>query len=167
MQRVVILGNSGVGKSTFARALGEKLGLPVVHLDALFWRPGWTDPDPQEFRDAVAAAVARERWVTEGNFVGRTFDLRLPRADTVIYIEQPDWLCLYRVIWRWLTAFGRARPDLAPGCRERFDPTFMLWVWNFRRQTQPRVMEAVSRYPTPITVQHGDAGMARFLAEAR
>jgi adenylate kinase family enzyme len=167
MQRVVILGCSGAGKSTFARALGEKLGLPVVHLDALFWRPNWVEPVPEEFRAAVAAAVQAESWVMEGNYVGRTFDLRLPLADTVIFIDQPRWLCVYRILWRWLTAFGRRRPDLAPGCSEQFDWTFFQWVWEFRRQSQPRILEVAGRYPTPITTLHGDAAMRRFLAEAR
>jgi adenylate kinase family enzyme len=167
MRRIVILGCSGAGKSTFARALGAKLGLPVVHLDALFWRPGWTEPEPGEFRAAVEAAVAGEAWITEGNFVSRTFDLRLPRADTVIFIHQPRWLCAFRILWRVATFFHRgSRPDLAEGCPEKFDWTFFLWTWNFEKQSQPRILEMAALYPTPITHLRGDAGMARFLAAA-
>ena len=92
MQRIVILGCSGAGKSTFAQALGARLGLPVVHLDALFWRPGWKEPEPESFRMAVAAAVAGDAWITDGNYAGRTFDLLLPRADAVLFVHQPRWL---------------------------------------------------------------------------
>jgi adenylate kinase family enzyme len=164
MRRVVILGCSGAGKSTFARALGRKLRLPVTHLDVLFWRPGWTEPEPEDFRAAVAQAVAGETWITEGNFVGRTFDLRLPRADTVIFIHQPRWLCLYRVLWRRLTS-PRTRPDVAPGCQENFNCPFYLWTWNFERQSQPRILAQAAAYPTPITHLRGDWAMARFLAD--
>ena len=141
MQRVVILGCSGAGKSTFARALGSRLGLPVVHLDALFWQPGWKEPDNQAFRAAVASAIAGDAWISDGNYVSRTFDLRLPRADTVIFVHQPRWLCAFRILWRWLTSLvGRTRADLAPGCPETFDWKFLLWTWNFQRQTQPRIL---------------------------
>lgn len=84
MQRIVILGNGGSGKSTLARLLGERLDLPVVHLDKLFWEPGWAEPDAQQFRERVREAVAGDAWVCEGNYARRTFDLRLPRADLVI-----------------------------------------------------------------------------------
>lgn len=164
MQRIIILGNSGAGKSTFARALGARLGLPVAHLDALFWQPGWREPEAQAFRDAVARAIEGDAWITDGNFVGRTFDLRMPRADTVIYIDQPTWLCVYRILWRWITAFGRRRPDLAEGCEEHFDPKFFRWVWTFNRDTRPKVLAAVAAHPVPLVRLAGDRAMARFLA---
>ena len=165
MRRVVILGCSGAGKSTFARALGARLGAPVVHLDALFWRPGWVEPENQPFRAAVKAAIAGDAWVTDGNYVGRTFDLRMPRADAVLFIDQPRWLCVYRILWRWLTAFGRRRPDLAEGCAENFDWDFFLWTWTFNAKSKPRILAAAAAYPTPVTVLNGDAGMRRFLAQ--
>jgi len=167
MRRVVILGSSGAGKSTFARALGARLGVPVVHLDALFWQPGWVEPAPEAFRAAVAGALAGDAWVSDGNFVGRTFNLRLPRADTVIFLHQPRWLCVSRVLWRWLTAFGRTRPDMAEGCAENMTWDFFLWVWRFEAKHQPRIIAAAEAYPTPIAHLRGDAAMARFLAEAR
>jgi adenylate kinase family enzyme len=167
MRRVVILGSSGAGKSTFARALGARLGVPVVHLDALFWQPGWVEPEPAAFRAAVAAAIAGDAWVTDGNFAGRSFDLRLPRADTVIFLHQPRWLCVFRILWRWLTAFGRRRPDLAEDCEENFNWDFFLWVWQFEAKHQPRIIAAAEAYPTPVTHLRGGAAMARFLAQAR
>jgi adenylate kinase family enzyme len=166
MRRVVILGSSGAGKSTFARALGARLGLPVVHLDALFWRPGWVEPENEAFRAAVAAALAGDAWISDGNYVSRTFDLRLPRADTVIFLSQPRWLCVFRILWRWLTAFGHTRPDMAPGCQENFTWDFFLWTWRFEAKHAPRILAAAEAYPTPVTRLRGSAAMARFLAEA-
>src|SRR5579863_2517457 len=88
LRRVVILGGSGTGKSTLARELGQHIGLPVVHLDVLYWRPGWQEPDTAGFRARTAAAIAGDAWISEGNY-RETFDLRLPRADTVIILEAP------------------------------------------------------------------------------
>ena len=84
MQRIVILGNAGSGKSTLARDLGRRLNLSVVHLDRLFWEPNWVEADNEVFRARVRQAIASDRWVCEGNYARRTFDLRLPRADLII-----------------------------------------------------------------------------------
>ncbi|MGY4534402.1 adenylate kinase family enzyme [Pseudomonas sp. TE3786] len=132
MQRIVILGNAGSGKSTLARALGQRLGLPVVHLDKLFWQPGWVEPDAEQFRQRVREAVATDAWVCEGNYARRTFDLRLPRADLVIWLDTPRRTCLRRVLVR--SALNRPRPDLPPGCSEKLDRaflTFLKFVWQF------------------------------------
>lgn len=132
MQRIVILGNAGSGKSTLARAIGERLGLPVVHLDRLFWSPGWVEPEAEVFRNQVRLAVAGEAWVCEGNYSRRTFDLRLPRADLIIWLDTPRWVCLKRVILRSLSR--RPRADLPAGCSERLNwefVEFLKFVWGF------------------------------------
>jgi adenylate kinase family enzyme len=119
MRRIVILGCSGTGKSTLARRLARQLALPVVHLDMLYWRPGWQHPDPEDFRARVAGAVAGEDWISDGNY-SVTFDLRLPRADAVIIMTLPRWRRLLRVFRRQI--FQRhTRPDLPEGCPERVD----------------------------------------------
>ncbi|MDF9619500.1 AAA family ATPase [Pseudomonas entomophila] len=132
MQRIVILGNSGSGKSTLARDLGARLGLPVVHLDTLFWEPGWVEPDADRFRDRVREAIASQAWVCEGNYARRTFDLRLPRTDLVIWLDTPRLTCLRRVLLRSL--INRPRPDLPSGCSEKLDKAFLgflKFVWQF------------------------------------
>lgn len=143
MQRIVILGNAGSGKSTLARALGQRLDLPVVHLDKLFWEPGWTEPDAGQFRSRVRDAVAGDTWVCEGNYARRTFDLRLPRTDLVIWLDTPRHICLPRVILRSL--LNRPRPDLPAGCSEKLDReflTFLKFIWQFDRGYRPGI-EAV------------------------
>jgi adenylate kinase family enzyme len=140
MQRIVILGNAGSGKSTLARALGSRLGLPVVHLDKLFWQPGWVEPEPEPFRDRVRVAVAGDLWVCEGNYSRRTFDLRLPRADLVIWLDTPRFTCLRRVIMRSL--LNRPRPDLPAGCTEKIDRaffTFLKYVWHYDQGYRPGI----------------------------
>jgi adenylate kinase family enzyme len=144
MRRIVILGNAGSGKSTLARRLGERLGLPVVHLDVLFWEPGWKEPDNEAFRARVRAGIAGDAWISEGNYLSRTFDLRLPRADQVIWMDTPRLTCLRRVIVR--SALARPRADLAAGCEERLlDPEyleFLTYTWNFDRKSRPRLEAA-------------------------
>lgn len=151
VDRIVILGRSGSGKSTLARRIGRALDLPVVHLDALWWRPGWVDGDLDAFREVVAAAAGAERWVMEGNY-SRTFDLRLPRAQRVIMLDPPRWLCLWRVASRTARHWGRTRPDLAPDCPERFDPTFFRYVWRWDHDVRPRLWLRLAEEIDPAAV---------------
>jgi len=135
MQRIVILGPSGSGKSTLARTVGARLGLPVIHLDALFWNPGWVECETAEFQRRVAAAHAGDAWVSEGNYSTKTWPLRLPRADLVVRLWAPRGVRLRRVLWRSLKGYGRTRPDLGPGCPEHFDLAFYQFVWEYERRT--------------------------------
>src|SRR3954453_4740611 len=99
MRRILVIGNSGGGKSTLSRRLGEKLGLPVVHLDVLFWKPGWVESDQPEFRARIAEALAGPAWVCDGSF-DETFDLRMPLCDTIVWLDRPAWLCVIRAMAR-------------------------------------------------------------------
>lgn len=140
MQRIVILGNSGSGKSTLARLLGKRLRLPVVHLDRLFWEPGWIEPDAEQFRSRVRSAVASDHWVCEGNYARRTFDLRLARTDLIIWLDTSRLTCFLRVAIR--SALNRPRPDIPDGCTEKLDREFLAflrYVWNFDRDSRPGI----------------------------
>lgn len=140
MQRIVILGNAGSGKSTLARTLGMRLGFPVVHLDTLFWEPEWVEPDAGQFRSRVGAAISAQAWICEGNYARRTFDLRLPRTDLIIWLDTPRLVCLTRVIIR--SVMNRPRSDLPAGCTEKLDRaflTFLKFVWNFDRSNRPGI----------------------------
>lgn len=146
MRRVVIVGNSGGGKSTLARRLGDKLGLPVIHLDVLFWKPGWTESDDDEFHARVLGALAAPAWVCDGNF-GGSWHLRMPLADTIVWIDQPAWLCVFRAIRRVFRYREGARPDMAEGCRETIDLEFYRFILTYGRKVRPRLEAAL--------VQHG------------
>jgi adenylate kinase family enzyme len=151
MQRVAIVGCSGGGKSTLARELGALLDLPIIHLDTLFWKPGWVEGDPDEFRVDVEAAVAADRWICEGNFINVS-ELRFQRADTIIWIEIPITLCLWRAFWRAITGFGVSRADLAPGCPEKIDFAFYGYIWNWNRLTRPRMQRAIEAFAPEATL---------------
>jgi adenylate kinase family enzyme len=138
MERIMIIGCGGSGKSTLARQLGEKLKLPVVHLDQLFWRPGWVSISKDEFDRVHEAALAEEKWIMDGNF-DRTIPRRLERCDTVIYLDFSRFACLMGVLKRVLTTYGNVRPDMGEGCPERMDLDFLKWVWNFNKNKRERI----------------------------
>ncbi len=164
MKRITILGCPGSGKSTLARRLGQRLQLPVIHLDVLFWRPGWTWPDIPAFRARVAEAVASDAWISDGNYVLTTFDLILPRADAIIILERPRWLCLVRVLWRTLSR--RPRPDLPEGCREQLDWDLIKITWSFEKVSRPRLDAARIVYgpDLPVIRLRSEHEITAFLA---
>jgi adenylate kinase family enzyme len=170
MQRIVILGNAGSGKSTLARRLGANLVLPVIHLDMLFWEAGWREPEAEAFRDRVRAAISGEKWICEGNYARRTFDLRLPRADVVIWLDTPRLVCMGRVALR--SAFQRKRVDLPAGCREKLDAEFLAflrYVWNFDSQSRPGIeIERQKQAPfVPVVRLSSNRQISSFVASLR
>ena len=130
MERIMIIGCGGAGKSTLARQLGEITGLPVVHLDKLFWHPGWAESTKDEIDAKILEEMQKPQWILDGNY-NRTLPKRLEYCDTVIYLDFGRFACLMGVVKRVLTTYGTVRPDMAEGCPERFDWEFLQWVWNF------------------------------------
>ena len=139
MRRVLVIGSGGAGKSTLARAIGARLGLPVVHLDRLYWRPGWRKPSSGAWAETIDREVAADAWVMDGNF-GETMDRRLAAADTVVFLDLPRLLCLWRVVRRRFRYAGRSRPDMTEGCPERLDAEFLAWIWGYPATRRPRVL---------------------------
>lgn len=162
MKRVLVLGCSGSGKTTISHVLAAHAGLPVIHLDWHYWRPGWTEPSQQEWRAQVAELVRRPEWVMEGNF-GGTLPERLAVADTAIVFDMPTWLCLWRVLKRLVLDYGRTRPDLAEGCPEQLDLKFLLYVLRFRRDHRPRLFAALEGFAGRIVVLRSRAQVRRFV----
>lgn len=143
MNRVLIIGPCGSGKSTLARELAPRMGLPLVHMDQLGWQPGWVETEKPELHRRIGEAVAGERWLIEGNY-GSTLAPRLERADTVLYLDFPITLCLWRLVRRIWTHRGRSRPDMPQDCPERFDLAFFLYVVNWNLGPRPRTEAAIS-----------------------
>ena len=137
MERIMIIGCGGAGKSTLARQLGAKLNLPVVHLDKLFWRPGWEQISREEFDRHHREALAQEKWIIDGNY-DRTMGERAKYCDTIIYLDFSRAACLMGVAKRVLTSYGRVRPDMAEGCPERFDLEFIKWIWDFNKNNREK-----------------------------
>lgn len=143
MRRLLILGSSGSGKSTLARTLGSHLNLPVVHLDKYYWHPGWVGTPQHEWQATVNEFVQEESWIIDGNY-RLTLPTRLHSADTVIFLDLPPWVCMWRAIKRRFIYLNQPRPDIARGCREPiFDPrfpAFLRWIWDYPQRARPQVL---------------------------
>ena len=144
MERVMIIGCGGAGKSTLARKLGEKTGLPVVHLDQIWWAPGhWQHIEKPEFDEKLALELAKPQWILDGNF-NRTIEARLEACDTVIYLDYPRLVCIKNWLGRVIKNWGHARPDMTEGCTEWIDPEFVKWIWNFNRNNRARYYDLLN-----------------------
>lgn len=143
MRKIAVIGCAGAGKTTFARELGARLDLPVTHLDRLFWQPGWQKTERTRWQELQHELVAGERWVIDGNY-DSTLEIRLAAADTVIFLDFSRWLCLFRVFRR--TIASRGRDTQAPGCPDKVDREFLVWIWNFRREARPRTLTVLAEH---------------------
>lgn len=152
MQRVMIVGQPGSGKSTLARALGNATGLPVVHIDQLLWQSDWIQRPRLEVDVLCREAHARPRWIIEGGH-SSTWEERLERCDMLIWLDVPLATRSLRVLRRTFRFHGHARPDLPPGCPERFDLEFLIWIWSTRKTAREKMKRLYERVP---------AGKARF-----
>ena len=135
MEKILIIGCPGSGKTTLARALGEKLGLTVVHLDRLWWTGGWQNVSMEEFDARLENALKLDKWIIDGNY-SRTMETRLQHCDTVIYLDFSRFACLMGMVQRVLGNYGKTRPDMPSGCPERFDREFVKFIWNFNKNNR-------------------------------
>ena len=163
-KRVAIVGSGGAGKSVLARRLGDLTGLPVYHLDALNWKPGWVETPKEEWRALVAELATRERWIIDGNY-GGTMEARIAAADTVIFLDFSRWRCLWNWTKRVVRWWGRARPDMGPGCVERFDPDMPKWIWGFPKKGRIAILDRLNRLAAGKTIftLRNPAEVRRFL----
>jgi adenylate kinase family enzyme len=150
ISRVVVTGMAGAGKSTFSRALSAKTGLPLIHLDIHFWKAGWVEPSEDEWRETQRGLLASEQWIADGTYHA-TLDLRLERADTVVFLDTPWWVCARRAFVRGI----RRRPvgfQLPDGCDESFFRRLtaewsLVWrIWKHRRSEREVELGILSRH---------------------
>ena len=136
------MGSSGSGKSTFAQRQSMITGIPTVSLDALYWKPGWTPSDTTEFDARVREAARLPRWIMDGNYMSSgAGELRRSTADAVFWFDLPRRTCMTGILTRIATSYGRVRPEMAPGCPERFDLEFFRYVWTFRQLQRPKLLQ--------------------------
>jgi adenylate kinase family enzyme len=169
MRKILVIGSGGAGKSTFARRLGKLLDLEVVHLDALYWNPGWVETPKAAWAEMVAELVKRDAWIIDGNYSG-TFDIRFKACDAVIFLDMPRLICLRRVLKRSMIYRNRSRPDMGDGCQEKLDREFLkflLWIWNYPKRTRPKIMAWIRENSESKTVVRlrSPAEAERYLAD--
>ena len=145
MQRVLVIGSGGSGKSTVAAQLGELLKLEVHHLDKFYWRAGWVEAAPEEWIKTVTELINTESWIIDGNYSG-TLELRLRKCDTIVFLDMPRVLCLWRIMKRFFLYRDGTRPDMAEGCRENLNFEFVSWVWNYPRRSRPKIVKRLQAH---------------------
>lgn len=168
MRKILVIGSGGAGKSVFAIQLGELLNIEVLHLDKFYWRPGWIELPKAEWLRMVKQLLERDSWIMDGNYSG-TLDIRLEGCDTVIFLDMPRLLCLWRVLKRAIMYRNKSRPDMTEGCREKLNLEFILWVWNYSRRTRPKVVEMLksNSQRKKIVWLRSDSEVESFLAHSR
>ncbi|MEH7236807.1 topology modulation protein [Bacillus sp. JJ1562] len=150
MKKIMVIGiSAGVGKSTFAQQLGNKMGIDVYHLDSYFWKPGWVEASHEEFTEAQERILAKGSWIIDGNY-SNTFELRTKQADTIVYLELPRYQCLYRVLKRYVKHIGKKRADL--GCTEKIDWEFIKFIWTTYKPRIHKMQERLNRLSKEKTV---------------
>ena len=151
MKRILIIGSGGAGKSTLARQLGEKTGIEVVHLDKLHWKSGWIEPSKDEWFRIVSDIIAKDLWIIDGNY-GGTMRMRIERCDTVIFLDLPRIICVWRALKRFLAYRKGGRPDMTEGCDEKLDWKFLKWIWYYPTHTKPKVESLLEQFQNTKTV---------------
>ncbi|MDO4740177.1 MAG: hypothetical protein Q4A66_05875 [Eubacteriales bacterium] len=145
-QRYLVVGCPGSGKSTMARAMAQRTGLPAVHLDKLFWRDHWTSVPAEEFDALLRCELAKDCWIIDGNF-SRTLPMRLARAEAVVWLDYPLHVSLFGALRRVLTNYGKVRPDMSPNCPERLNWPFIRSILDFRRRNGAKMEQLLVPAP--------------------
>ena len=146
MKKVIVIGCPGSGKSTFARALHEKTGIPLYHLDMMYWNADKTTVEKSVFLERLDAVLEQDEWIIDGNYAS-TMERRLAACDTVFFLDDPLDVCLEGVRARR----GRPRPDM-PWIETEEDVEFLESIKRFHDQQRPQVLELLEKYNGKHTV---------------
>lgn len=151
MKRVCVIGCGGSGKTTFSKKLAALTNLPLIHLDMLYWYPGWVIKPQTEFDDEINHILKQSSWIMDGNYIW-TLPKFFNYTDTIIWLDYSTWHCLCGVFKRLIQNFGRTRDDMAPGCKEHFDLSFIEYVFNFRRTKRPEIIKHLNTAPKTVEI---------------
>lgn len=170
VERVLVIGCSGGGKTTFSAKIAELFDLEYQSLDRdVRWLSGWVERDRAEQREIVADMAERSRWVMDGSGAS-SFDLRLPRTGLVLWVRVPRWVALLGLLRRVSRFYGSVRPAMAEGCPEPLpDREFLSYIWNFEKKYAPVFIAQIDRYGpnVPVAVLHSHREMDRLLRLSR
>ena len=168
IEKVLVIGCCGAGKSTLSKKLEKILKLPLIHLDKHYHKPNWEEPEKDEWEKTLSKLVKQKRWIMDGNYAD-SFDIRFPLADTIIYLDYPSIKCCLRVIKRNITYFRKKRSDIADGCKERFDLFFLKFVLTFNYKNRENIYNRLENIKTnkEVIILKNDKEVDLFLLKNR
>lgn len=140
MKKVIVIGCPGSGKSRLSKALSEKTGLPLYHLDMMYWKADKTKVEKSLFLERLSEAIENEEWLIDGNY-SSTMEMRLEACDTVIFLDFPKELCIKGIMER----FGKPRSDM-PWIETEEDAEFMEYIKGFNEQSRPAIIKLLEKY---------------------
>ncbi len=165
-KKIIVVGSCGSGKSYLSARLGEVLGIPVTHLDKVFWKPGWESLGRDEFDGRLEEITAEDSWIVDGNY-SRTMERRVERADAVIFLDISRWVCLWSLIKRR----NKPRADMPENCEERWGKDYfelLKMALDYPKNGRPQVLALKEKYPTkPFIILKTRGQVNRLLKKMR
>mgnify|MGYP006336152325 FL=1 len=147
-KRILIIGSAGSGKTYLSNILSEKLDIEVTHLDKMYWLPNWERQPVTFCEDLTKELVVSDEWILDGNYI-QTLDIRLEKADLVIFLKVNRFKCIASLFKRKRLAKRKKieRDDLADGCVDKLDCSFLKWAFTFNNDYAPKLLEVINKYP--------------------
>ncbi|STX51310.1 DNA topology modulation protein [Legionella busanensis] len=159
--RIMIMGRSGSGKSTFAYQLHQQTHLPLYHLDKYFFTDYWVERNYQEFLSIQQSFVNQEQWIIDGNST-KSFEMRYKRATLCLYFNYPKMLCYWRVLKRFFYKDKRI-DDRATNCHEKVSWSLLKYMWGFEKRVQTLLKQLQQNYPQTLFIEiHSDRELKQF-----
>lgn len=143
--RISIIGGSGTGKSTLADILSEELKLPVIHLDAINFKPNWVEIDKHERDKIISIKSSEDKWIIDGNYL-KTLKERLDKADLIIWLDYSTFAQLKGIFKRFLKNKGKEKVEI-PGCKERLKFSFVKYVLTYNKTKRPLIADYLKNIP--------------------
>ena len=140
MKKIIVIGCPGSGKSTVSRVLHNKTGIPLYHLDMMYWNADKTTVEKIVFLERLSTVLEKDEWIIDGNY-GSTMELRMAACDTVIFLDYPLDVCLDGIRARR----GKPRSDM-PWIETEEDAEFIEFIKKYNEQQKPKVLELLEKY---------------------
>lgn len=164
MQRVLIIGSPAAGKSTAARKIAQITGLKLIHLDYYYWLPDWERPQKQEWVNKVNKLISQSSWIIDGNY-SSTLKERLKRADTVIFLDYPTYITMWRLLLRTLK--GGREKEFPAGCQARMDWSFFPYVYRYRNDRRQKDIAILADFTGETYHFRSPAELSRFIKKLK